>query len=415
MSLTLEKVEVCGLKLKALYYPYARSFNRTMLKQAILIFDEIWFSDPMERAVREAIMYYDKTGMTGHDKWNSIKDDYAYLAEKGVFKILNPCPIVREYDGLMAQALLCDIQDKGFMSLASEAASRDYWGILRERIPADLLFRHATNFLGTRFWRTPTSIKSPPATKWTNSYGSYHDFSSPYIMSINHDYIPISCGYSININHALLISELKGLTLFTDDLTALRLLTLKYSRAKSKSGIKISPSSFLAQRSPEYLQKYNLLALNVVEALIPSNELDRRSFHDLVRFREKNRVAFKQLRNYMFELTSHTSSEPWSESLENEILKLIDTKVIPEVTRVRNTLQSAYERTFGSIIKKAAATVTPTLIASFLSGLSSGQILTLSCAAMAGALSIALPDIVDLWKEKQKINRNSLCFLLQLK
>ena len=38
-------------------------------------------------------------------------------------------------------------------------------------------------------------------------YGSYSDFSSPFIMAVEHDYIPISCGYSVNVNLALLMSQ----------------------------------------------------------------------------------------------------------------------------------------------------------------------------------------------------------------
>jgi hypothetical protein len=39
---------------------------------------------------------------------------------------------------------------------------------------------------------------------------------------------------------------------------------------------------------------------------------------------------------------------------------------------------------------------------------------SLSCAAIAGALSIALPEIVDLWHEERKNRRNGLSFLLRL-
>lgn len=69
---------------------------------------------------------------------------------------------------------------------------------------------------------------------------------------------------------------------------------------------------------------------------------------------------------------------------------------------------------FGGLIKRTAATVTPTLTMSFLAGLSAGQTLTMSCAAMSGALSIALPEIVDLWQEHKSQKNNSLSFLLQL-
>ena len=69
---------------------------------------------------------------------------------------------------------------------------------------------------------------------------------------------------------------------------------------------------------------------------------------------------------------------------------------------------------FGGLIKRTASTLTPTLTVSFLVGLSAGQTLTMSCAAMSGALSIAVPEIVDMWQEHKSPKRNGLGFLLQL-
>jgi hypothetical protein len=66
------------------------------------------------------------------------------------------------------------------------------------------------------------------------------------------------------------------------------------------------------------------------------------------------------------------------------------------------------------LIKKISSTLTPTLTVSFIAGLSMGQTLTMSCAAMSGALSIAVPEIVDLRQEQKSSKRNGLDFLLRL-
>ena len=151
--------------------------------------------------------------------------------------------------------------------------------------------------------------------------------------------------------------------------------------------------------------------------------MEKRSFKEIIKFKESERNSFERFQSYIFELTSQLNAEPWSEKLENEIIKLIDIKIIPESQKVRDNLHSAYEKMFGgiakqaveSIAKKSVATVTPTLTAAFLAGLSPGQILTLSCAAVAGALTISLPEIIDLWQEKQATKRNGLSFLLELR
>jgi hypothetical protein len=66
------------------------------------------------------------------------------------------------------------------------------------------------------------------------------------------------------------------------------------------------------------------------------------------------------------------------------------------------------------LIKKISSTLTPTLTVSFIADLSMGQTLTMSCAAMSGALSIAVPEIVDLRQEQKSSKRNGLDFLLRL-
>jgi len=399
-------------KIRALYFPYARSLDPTFLKHSLLIFDQLLFADPLERAVREAFDYYSvQTGLSGHDKWDSIKDDYAYLEEEGYFERINPFPIVREYDGLMAQAMICDLRDENFIQLASEFASQDYWGILRGKIPPGSFMAEAVSFYGTRFWQTPRTISFPRQAD--KDYGGFHDFSSPFLMSVAHDYVPASCGYSVNTNLALLLGELQDLVLVTDDSDALRLLNLKYTRAKKVKKDVARTGSMVIKRSPEYLQKYSILGINVAEALLPNNQLEQRSFKELVRFKKNEGEAFERFKGFLFELVSQVESEPWTEELEKEIIKLIDSKVLPESQKTRDQLTTAYEKMFGSLIQKVAATITPTLAASFLAGLSSGQILTLSTAAVAGALSIALPEILELWKDKKENKRNGLSFLLR--
>lgn len=399
-------------KIRALYFPYARSLDPIFLKHALLIFDQLLFTDPLERAIREAFANYSvKTGLSGHEKWNSIKDDYAYLEDEGYFERINPFPVVRDYDGLMAQAMISDLHDENFIQLASEFASQDYWGILREKVPPDSLMANAVSFYGTRFWRNPRTITFPRQSD--KDYGGFHDFSSPFLMSVAHDYVPVSCGYSINTNLALLLGELQDLVLVTDNSSALRFLNLKYTRANKNKKATAQTSSIIVKRSPEYFQKYSMLGINIADALVPTDQIAQRSFKDLVRFKKNEADAFERFKGFLFELVSQVESEPWNEDLEKEIIKLIDGKVLPESQKMRDQLKTAYEKMFGSLVQKTTIALTPTLAASFLAGLSSGQILTLSTVAITSALTIALPEILELWKDKKENKRNGVNFLVR--
>jgi hypothetical protein len=401
-------------QLRGLYFPYSRCLDPVFLKQSLLLFDKLIFADPLERAVREAFGYYSpKTGLSGHRQWDSIKDDYAFLEENGIVVRLNPFPIIRQYDGLMAQAMLCDLQDPEFMKLSSDFASRDYWGILRGKVPQDSLLAEALSFAGTRFWRQPTQVTWPREDRYDRYFGSGSDFSSPFIMSVAHDYIPASCGYSVNTNLALLLSQVENLTLLTDDPSALGLLNLKHKRASQEAGIRAG-GPVIRRRSPEFLQRYNIIGLNLIDAILPDSALRKISIRSLIEFRSQESASLQRLHQLLNRLVARVEGEVWSEEFEQAIVRLIESEIVPEAQELRERVRSAYGKMFGGLIKRSTATLTPTLTVSFLAGLSAGQILTMSCAAASGALSIAVPEIVDLWQEQKSSKHNGLGFLLQL-
>ena len=167
-------------------------------------------------------------------------------------------------------------------------------------------------------------------------------------------------------------------------------------------------------RSAEYYEKYHRIAATVATALVPDDRLSQYSIQDIVKFKENERDTFERFKLQLFELVSLTSSEPWTKQFEDEVMKLIDTRILPDSMKARDQLAIAWEKMFGGVTAKTAAVVTPTMIASFFSGLSAGQILTLSTAAAAGAVSIAVPELVELWKDHRSSGRNGLAFLLKM-
>ncbi len=400
------------LGLQALYYPYARSLDTLFLKQNLLLFDQLVFWDPVERGIRESF-HVDRHGKSGVRRWDSIKDDYAYLEEVGAISIVQPFAPIREFDGLLAQAMICDLQDDEFMKAASELGAKDYWGIFRKKIPADTLLADAISFHGTRFWRDPTQITSSKDVDdfHQRHLGTYQDFSSPFIMSVAHDYIPVSCGYSVNINVALLLSELNDFVPMTDDVTALLLMKQKYLRASKFQGFDAKPKSILAQRSPEFFQKLGLVGLNLVSSVVPSESLSKRSFRDIQKLRIDEGRSFERFQTALRKFTSAMTAQPWATDFDLELIKMIDKDILPELQKSQDAVRQSYEKMFGGIAKKSIASITPTLAVSLWAGLSSGQILSLSCAAAASALTIALPEIIDLWQNRRDGSVNALNFL----
>ena len=153
------------MEIEALYYPYARSFNRAMLKQAILIFDRIWFSDPVDRFFRELFLNPYKKKGSSLEQWNSIENDYEFLVKKKLVKIFNPKQIIKNYSGLIAQSVICDLKDDDFVQHVSSLAEKDHWAILREKIPAGDFLKQVSSFKGTRFWRKKVPGKNLDESK----------------------------------------------------------------------------------------------------------------------------------------------------------------------------------------------------------------------------------------------------------
>lgn len=147
-------------------------------------------------------------------------------------------------------------------------------------------------------------------------------------MSVAHDYIPVSCGYSVNTNLALLLAEIEGLTPLTDDPTALQLLNLKYARAR-KATKAVSAGPIIVRRSPAFLQKYNIVGLNVVHAMLPDAALKKISFKSLIEFRDQESASLQRLRQLLNGLVAKVEGEPWSQEFEREIIRLVETEIIP--------------------------------------------------------------------------------------
>jgi hypothetical protein len=199
----------------------------------------------------------------------------------------------------------------------------------------------------------------------------------------------------------------------TDDVVALRLMNQKYTRATKFNNLPTGHGSILTHRSPEYFQKLGLIGINVVNSIIPSDALEKRSFPEIIKFRIDESRAFERLHGAVRRLTSTIQASVWSPEFEQEMTKMIDKDILPEIQAAQDKILASYEKMFGGLLKKAVGSITPTFAVSFWAGLSTGQILSLSCAAAAGALTIALPEIVDMWQARREASRNSLSFLVR--
>jgi len=140
--------------------------------------------------------------------------------------------------------------------------------------------------------------------------------------------------------------------------------------------------------------------------------IDNMSITDCIKYRDASKEAFRQLKIYIYGLISQIESEPWSDEFEKEVQKFIYQKIIPEAQKAKEKGIEIYKKLFGTIAKKAVASLTPTLGVSVFAGLTLPMMLALGSAA---ALGEVLPDLTDTSiNEERTGQRNALSCLLDL-
>ncbi|HEU5383326.1 MAG TPA: hypothetical protein VFV38_48615 [Ktedonobacteraceae bacterium] len=390
---------------RALYFPYARSFSHLFLKQALLVFDELWFLDPLERASREAICYYNAHGNTPSSQWNQFIEIYDQLYEANFVKIFSDFLLIREYDLLLQAAIGSDIADEEFSSLVFSSVGSNQWSIHRDRLPTStrsIQWPESWKDRGTGY--SSPWYKSPP-TKWP-----YNDYS-PYIDEVAHSYVHPVIGLSATINQALLTCGLRGLIPITDSDTSLNLLRIKYQRALKANG---ELQTNLQMQESNYASITGRLAFHLVRSIIPRQEIEKRTYSELLKYRETSHEHLKRFQVKLKQLSADLQTSFWEPNFELEVARLLDREIIPEVQKLRDDLKAIYEKMFGQIIGAVVKTASPSIVLSAFPGLGFHEILAWGVTIGTGLTAISIQPLIDAWNSRRDLKRNGLVWLIDL-
>jgi hypothetical protein len=393
------------MKLKGLYYPYSRCVDLEALKKAVLIFDEIYFIDPIERLIREYLLDKD-----GFGNIPMVSDAYQELEAAGIAIRLNPFPEIRECDKLLFEAAASDEKDEEYRKLFDSEAQEDRWGILKNKYNGAGVIYASPDIEEAMYYAMRVPISEKRARE-KGVYGTGRDLSSTYIMKVAHEYVHPALGLALGINHSLVVAEREDLVPFTDSDLAYRALHLKYRRAVAnalQAHLRITPG--IADD-----QKFTALAFNVLDRFLDADELARRTVGEVVSFRNTSAEHLARFRAGMQGMAAEIDAQVWDEKFQQGALKTIQSKIASELQRLDDDLQQLYAKMFGGLLKKVASLATPTLLGTVLAGLSPGQILGYSTAAITGALGISVPEFVDMWLERRKLRANTLFFVLDIR
>jgi hypothetical protein len=127
-------------KLSALYYPYSRCVDLSALKLLALLYEEVVFVDPLEENFREFLLSSDKgcqfvpNGV--RERWRENQDSWDLLREAGILRTVDPVPVIREHDKLLAASYAADMADDAFVGTAErEGKAAGPWKMLETRLP----------------------------------------------------------------------------------------------------------------------------------------------------------------------------------------------------------------------------------------------------------------------------------------
>ena len=317
--------------------------------------------------------------------------------------------------------------------------SADVWSILYERLPPSFIekfypgagsFSEAIslqNIIKSKgdIEKLPEWIKKFANVRFPkkNEREAWEIFKNRYkyiiggnpIIKLTAYEIPFLQASSLRMNEALLICATNGYIPFTDSEIHRNLLNLKLSNTISK--IK-SDKIFRQKVLPdfEYEIPQEQLALNIVDELIPSDNLKKLTFSELLNYKSENIKLLELFRDKVAELAFNIESVGYDDKYYRNLRKIVNKEVKPEMKMLKKELGKSYEKNFGKIILNSVGVLIPTLSISVIGGLSFSGILAACALAEVGYLSTkgadSLLEIVSTLKNNKK---NDYSYLLNLK
>lgn len=435
---------------RALYYPYSRCINLNTLKRCILLFDELWFADPLDEATRKELhLTHDVLRNASSDfnaifaDWQGIKDIYSKLIDKGIVKVYKPTELNEKNDAVLTSATCSDLLDTSFLRICIRNNPFFFWRVHRKRIPPSLLDSltrikdHAesattdaftslgyhnireVNDYGVTLFRPMDAVNLIPQKEiWQRRAGNRSDQIWEGIWETS-----FALGSSLSMNQALLVSTEHNLVPLTDSTPHHNMMVAKFRRACQDSGnvvedtVRVPTEGMITTETIDQQQKYQLLLWNIMNTVIPDAGLENLSVDQVLKYRKRSRSTLQRFRIETGVFLTKIQSEFWDEKFLREISGIIRGEVLPKLQLYQDQLQESYEKLFVTVLSKVSEKLVlaiPTIIASFLGNLSPGQILALNGATAAAIVGMSLPAALNAWLEQRKLQRHGLTYLLEL-
>ena len=386
--------------LNALYYPEIVCLSEAVLKYLLLMYDKIYFlpndirlssgstSISSRFSINDSLIasafgtqedaYYSLMYASENNIWDDrlkrLMDMYDHLEEKKICCPINDKKFDFPSKHPLTSAVDSDIQDNNFISACEKYKNEKYF--------------------------------IPPLPDGAKSKGGGMIMMPPRYKK---EYMFYSL-CSERINSALYFSGKNNLVPVSNSDIYINLLRVKLKRT-------LQHPNFKKEKQPTNEIKKNKLSIlswEVFKEVIPQHILITKDIKQILKYKNESIEPQQKLRNHLSNLELMISSEPWDDSFEKEINKLVKLDVIPEATRLQEKKKIIWEKLFNEVVK---TTFSKKILIPFLSMhlIPNLSYLDLICYSTAAWMGGVFPKLVDLRQEEKEANRNALFFLLNFK
>ncbi len=156
---------------------------------------------------------------------------------------------------------------------------------------------------------------------------------------------------------------------------------------------------------------HNPIITRIISALVPDEELEKRTEVEIIKFKEKNRDLFERYSYVTRNLVRKISVLPLTPEFDLEVEELINTEVWKEKAEIETELRSAWKAFFKSAITSTVSGLVAIGIAPFLS-LSAITLATVATATTA-ITPWALSELINFIESRKKAKKHGLYYLLK--
>lgn len=383
-------------QVRALYYPYSRCFSEVTLKRALLVYDQIVFVDPVHRDISDwssgskilpedsLHIWYRTSSTAERPEWRVVRDTYSYLREQGAVALYDPKTIIQNNADALLASYNAPIQPapllSRYSSINDDPGMGMVWVLPESRIPrgthTSVLNLFPTSREPRRLGEETSDLHTEPTT-------------GPLVA------LGVNDAFRLLLDQALMICEAESLVPLTDDSAAYSYLGDR-CRLLSKA-----PRSLYSNTAPTTdLIKLGQLTLMTVARTIPDEIIAARSFAEIMRYRSEAREPLARFRSWLRRLTFGLEDLPSSDAEEDQLGKLLETVIVPELEKVDDQLKQLWAKMFtdvsgrlGEAALRAVAASAPSLTIGAAAGLTPGLLVAMAAASFFSSVGMSLPSV----------------------